>query len=529
MQMICTARGEQYAHQTTMLILEQLRDYSWDAKAVIVLGAFALEYGKFWQLAHIPRDIKLGKSLAELNGLQSIMGNVQHLANFNSLVQKIEQVVKCITDWKKMITVEYNVKDVPSLTDTLHLIPVLAYWTISTSWSLVPATLISRVIIFGSSCCPSDSQDSRPSVYNGLTGPQAALGEFKNKHVLLFISGLDHIDNEIQLLKSIHVKLKEEPKELESYRKEDFKILWIPIVGVWDEEQKKKLDVTKVECPEGKVENSDAKQIISKWDIDGFPFRTSDQTRLTQQWNWFWNEMITLSPIIRELIKRDSYIFIYGGTNTKWIQDFTTAVEKLEKNETLTQEEETTIESYSLGRDNPKIVPRFRIAIDNLLASRKLTKRGGEQVQDSTTREIQKLMFLKQDPLGWAILTKGSHVKLLGHGDAMLKTVSDFYAWKGTLNNEVGFDVAFKDYYEKFKFKSVPHKCEHREFANYPADILAHIPCPNKCGHEMEVSSVKYMCCLGRETSDIAQDKCMKQLLHAQRFHFMHETSLSLV
>ena len=156
-----------------------------------------------------------------------------------------------------------------------------------------------------------------------LTLLQAALGEFKNKHVLLFISGLDHIDNEIQLLKSIHVKLKEEPKELESYRKEDFKILWIPIVGVWDEEQKKKLDVTKVEwyvvkefnyqtgidlikevfnykgnpiimliSPEGKVENSDAKQIISKWDIDGFPFRTSDHTRLTQQWNWFWNEMI---------------------------------------------------------------------------------------------------------------------------------------------------------------------------------------------------------------------------------------------
>lgn len=129
--MMCTARGEQYAHQTTMLILEQLRDYSWDAKAVIVLAAFALEFGKFWQLAHIPRD-KLGQSLAELNGLQSIMENIQHLANFNNLVKKIVQVVKCITDWKKMITVEYNVKDVPSLTDTLHEIPVLAYWTIST-------------------------------------------------------------------------------------------------------------------------------------------------------------------------------------------------------------------------------------------------------------------------------------------------------------------------------------------------------------------------------------------------------------
>jgi len=47
-------------------------------------------------------------------------------------------------------------------------------------------------------------------------------------------------------------------------------------------------------------------------------------------------------------------------------------------------------------------------------------------VQYSTTREIQKLMFLKQDPLGWEILTKGSHVKLLVRGDAMLRTVTDF-------------------------------------------------------------------------------------------------------
>jgi len=47
-------------------------------------------------------------------------------------VKKVMQVVKCITDWKKLITGEYNIKDVPSITDTLHEIPVLAYWTIST-------------------------------------------------------------------------------------------------------------------------------------------------------------------------------------------------------------------------------------------------------------------------------------------------------------------------------------------------------------------------------------------------------------
>ncbi|KAL9319601.1 hypothetical protein ACSQ67_011440 [Phaseolus vulgaris] len=213
--------------------------------------------------------------------------------------------------------------------------------------------------------------------------------------------------------------------------------------------------------------------------------------------------MKSLSPTIRELSNRDCYIFIYGGSNTKWIEDFTAAVEKLKNNGTFNLVE-TTIESYKLGSESPKIVPRFWITIDNLLASRKRIKKGGEEVKDSTTREIQKLLFLKQDPNGWAILTKGSHVKLLGHGEAMLITVRDFEGWKAKLDHEVSFDVAFKDYYEKCKVKTVPKKCEHREFANYPTDILAHLPCPNKCGHEMEVASVKYQCCHGHETSDIA-------------------------
>ena len=42
--------------------------------------------------------------------------------------------------------------------------------------------------------------------------------------------------------------------------------------------------------PVGKVENIDTKQIISMWDIDEFSFRTSDNTQVTQQWNWFWSD-----------------------------------------------------------------------------------------------------------------------------------------------------------------------------------------------------------------------------------------------
>lgn len=202
-------------------------------------------------------------------------------------------------------------------------------------------------------------------------------------------------------------------------------------------------------------------------------------------------------------LKKDCYIFIFGGANNKWIQDFTTALENLKKDDSINLEE-TTIEWYSLGRESPKIVPRFWIAIDNLLASKKQMMKGSDAVMDSATTEIQRLLFLKQDPYGWAVLSKGSHVKLLGQGEAMCRTVTDFEVWKEKLHQEVSFDVAFKQYYEKIKTKDAPHKCEHREFANYPTDILAHIPCPIKCGNEMEVASVNYRCCHGLETSDIA-------------------------
>ena len=131
--------------------------------------------------------------------------------------------------------------------------------------------------------------------------------------------------------------MKEKPREVEGYRSEDFKILWIPIVDEWNEERRKKLE-SHLQCnkfgwyvvkyfnfetgmklikevfkykekpiialinPQGKVENIDTKQIISVWGIDGFPFRTSDHYRLTQQWNWFWSEMTKLNQGIESLV-----------------------------------------------------------------------------------------------------------------------------------------------------------------------------------------------------------------------------------
>ncbi|XP_027342218.1 protein SIEVE ELEMENT OCCLUSION B-like [Abrus precatorius] len=593
-QMVCTARGDHYAHYTTMLILEQLKAYSWDAKALIVQAAFALEYGKFLYLPLTPQCRQLEKSLADLNGLLMIHQNTQHLIYFSSVVKKAMQVIECITEWKRLTSSGYDIKDVPTLAETLHEIPVVVYWAIFTFVSctgqlddftsdhkgqrhestknfenkldlilrnfrehletcskeigriedytrrknIVNHTGKDIVKVLKALIISGENRDLRQNVYNGLTGEQVKIEEFKKKHVLLFISGLENIDEETQLLKSIYEKLKEKPREVEGYRKEDFKILWIPIVDEWNEKHRKTLEshlqrtkigwyvvkefnfetgiklikevfkykekaVIPLISPEGKVENVDTKQILSMWGIDGFPFRTSDHTRLTQQWNWFWSEMTKLNPKIEELIEEDSYLLIYGGTDNMWIQEFKSEVEKLKRLvESVAMQQDITIKPYQLGQDDPKVVPRFWIAIDSLLASRKQMMKGGDQgVQDFATREIKRLLFLKQDPKGWVILSKGYNVKLLGQGEAMYRTVKDFDIWHGKLHEEVSFDVAFKEYYERMKVKDYPHKCEHNEIANYPSEILATMPCPNMdCGRSMEVTSVNYRCCHGLET-----------------------------
>ncbi|XP_057429720.1 protein SIEVE ELEMENT OCCLUSION B-like isoform X3 [Lotus japonicus] len=588
--MICTARGDHYAHHTTMLILEQLKSYSWDAKALIVQAAFALEYGKFLFLPQIPK-YPVERSLAELNGLLLIHQNTQHLIYFSSVVKKVMQVIECITEWKRLTSAGYDIKDVPALSDTLHEIPVVVYWAIFTfvtctgqlddfttdnkgqrhelsknfenkldiilrsfkehleecskqigaiedytrRRNIVIHTGKDIVKVLKALIVSGDNRESRQLVHNGLTGEQVRIEEFKKKHVLLFISGLENIEDETQLLRSIFEKLKDNPKEVEGYRKDDFKILWIPIVDEWNDRYKKMLEshlqrtkigwyvvkdfhfptgiklirevfnykdraVIPLISPEGKVENIDTKNIISVWGIDGFPFRTSDHTRLTQQWNWFWAEMTKLNPKIGDLIEEDCYLFIYGGTDSKWMQEITSAVETMKRQIETVLQLDITIEPYPLGKDDPKVVPRFWIAIDSLFASRKQKKGGDQGVQDFATREIKRLLFLKQDPKGWVILSRGSNVKLLGQGEAMYHTVKDFEIWHGKLHQDVSFDVAFKEYYEGIKAKKIGQKCEHSEIADYPTDILARINCPNMdCGRSMEVTSVNYRCCHGHE------------------------------
>ena len=71
---------------------------------------------------------------------------------------------------------------------------------------------------------------------------QANLEVIKKKNLLLFILRLDNIQKKIQELKSIAKELKEKDKQ-------DYGIIWIPIVDNWSKELKVKFENIKCKVP----------------------------------------------------------------------------------------------------------------------------------------------------------------------------------------------------------------------------------------------------------------------------------------
>lgn len=132
--MQCKAPGEEIAHKTTMSILNKLSSYSWDAKAVITLAAFALEYGDFWFVAKLYPSDELAKSLGNLKQVAllstrpSLQKHLKALVELNNLIKVTLEVIECIFELEKLSI--YDIKDVPALSIAMDRIPVDVYWAI---------------------------------------------------------------------------------------------------------------------------------------------------------------------------------------------------------------------------------------------------------------------------------------------------------------------------------------------------------------------------------------------------------------
>ncbi|XP_074590983.1 protein SIEVE ELEMENT OCCLUSION B-like [Curcuma longa] len=132
-EITCKCSGGGDAHATTMVLFNALSSYTWDAKVVISLAAFAVSYGEFWLTAQLHTVNPLAKSVALLKQLPDILENTDALKPrfdaLNNLIKAMLDVTKCIIQFKDLPS-DYISPEIPDMANALTHIPTAVYWII---------------------------------------------------------------------------------------------------------------------------------------------------------------------------------------------------------------------------------------------------------------------------------------------------------------------------------------------------------------------------------------------------------------
>lgn len=108
-----------------------LSNYGWDAKAVITLAAFAVNYGEFWLVAQLYTANPLAKSLAHLKQLPDVLERGDSLKPrfeaVSNLIKTMLDLTRCIVRFKELPE-QYISPETPELVTATAHIPTAVYW-----------------------------------------------------------------------------------------------------------------------------------------------------------------------------------------------------------------------------------------------------------------------------------------------------------------------------------------------------------------------------------------------------------------
>ncbi|XP_042480515.1 protein SIEVE ELEMENT OCCLUSION B-like [Macadamia integrifolia] len=191
----CSRGGD--AHTTTMALFKSLSRFSWDAKVVLALAAFAITYGEFWLVEELYQAHPLAKSIVLVKQLPDIFEQSEKLRpRFEalwSLIKAMLDMTKSIVQFHELPP-QYISPDQPPMSAAIAQIPTAVYLTIKGV-----VTCASQVIgLFGL------DQESIPSTTEGDELSSLAQ-EINNIH--------EHLTKQLNICNQ-HI---DEKKQLEAY------------------------------------------------------------------------------------------------------------------------------------------------------------------------------------------------------------------------------------------------------------------------------------------------------------------------
>lgn len=148
MALKCLTGGD--GHTTALALFHTVGNFHWDAKLILTLAAFALNYGEFWLLVQIYSSNQLAKSMAVLKQVPTIMEHTAPLKPrfdaLQKLVHSILELTQCIVEFKELPSM-YITPDTPHMTSAINTIPTAVYWNIR--GVIACATQVASLTSFG--------------------------------------------------------------------------------------------------------------------------------------------------------------------------------------------------------------------------------------------------------------------------------------------------------------------------------------------------------------------------------------------
>ncbi|PPD94444.1 hypothetical protein GOBAR_DD08573 [Gossypium barbadense] len=530
----CKCSGGGDAHATTMGILNMLSSYSWDAKVVLTLAAFAVNFGEFWLIVQLCTSNSLAKSVALLKQLPDLLEHSPtlkpHFDALHKLINAMIDVTKCIVEFTELPS-EFISINVPPLSTAMAHIPTATYWIIWSSlhrlrrhgnyqaWHIKLVAYMNTFKVY----------------YVFVISALVLIDVLRRKHVLLLISDLDSSHEEIRVLEALY-KGERVSSEL------NYEILWLPIVdrSTWNDgfEQKflslksimswytvkhpfaiepavikyimevwgffkKPIAVTL--DPQGKVLCPNALNMMWIWGNSAFPFSSEKEESFWKAEAWTLELLVhRLEPNLPTWMSQQKVVCFYGGVQMEWIESFTTATKGVAKALDI------GLEMVYVGKNNAK--ERVK-KITGLIKEKQLshaweddnvwffwnrlesmmywkTQHGKTIENDVIKQEVITMLAYDGSENGWAVFFTGSDEMVRANGEKVISSMKSFDEWE-KLAKQMGFIPALRKHLDGI---TDDHHCTSLILPGNGGGIPERVQCA-ECGRPMEMYFM-YRCCV---------------------------------
>lgn len=143
-QMTCQAKEFKNMEETWKAIFQKLRSYRWTTQVLLVLAAFALQYGDFWYASEAPPEGRnamsdyLWKALRSLKKKVISDGNKVAIKPLNDVVKDLCELTTSLSDLTQLVY-QYRGKHLPELARAFQSIP---RWSCETIIAILAAANI---------------------------------------------------------------------------------------------------------------------------------------------------------------------------------------------------------------------------------------------------------------------------------------------------------------------------------------------------------------------------------------------------